>query len=266
LNLAATLDRITDIALEAGVEILRHYGRVAATTKADHSPLTEADLASHRLICSRLQALTPALPVLSEESEAQDPSARARWSEFWLVDPLDGTKEFLKQSGEFTVNIALVRDGRPVLGVVYAPVLRRIYRGGDGLGAWRQESDGAPVPVRARRAEGSRLTIVASRDHAGPQVAELLARFPQARTSSMGSSLKFCLVAEGSADIYLRDLPTMEWDTGAAQCVVEAAGGAVRDLDGRPLQYNKPDLRNPAFVVLGDPGFNWSSSSPLPIA
>lgn len=248
---------ILEIAAQAGVEVLKHYGRVTATAKADQSPLTAADLASHELISRELTRLDSSCPVLSEESEAIEFAARQHWQRFWLIDPLDGTKEFLKQSGEFTINIALIEQGSPVLGVVYAPVLRRWYWAECGGKAFKRSGESSPQPIQVRTPQPNRLTIVASRDHAGPQVGDLLARFPTAETSSMGSSLKFCLVAEGAADIYLRDVPTMEWDTGAAQCIVEAAGGIVADLAGVPLSYNKPQLRNPSLITLGDPRFQW---------
>ncbi len=251
------IDTLKAIAADAGREILSYYGKVSSSTKADNSPLTQADLASHRLICERLQFLTPEIPVLSEESETLDPSIRARWNEFWLVDPLDGTKEFLKQSGEFTVNIARVRGGQPILGVVHSPVLGLTYWAERGEGAFKQQGVENEQPIRTRIPQLEKLVIVASRDHAGPLVKELLSRFPDATTSSMGSSLKFCLVAEGSADIYLRDVPTSEWDTAAAQCVVEEAGGVVMDLANQPLKYNKSDLRNPSIITLGDRSFAW---------
>lgn len=251
------LEPVRSIAREAGALILGFYGKVGATAKSDNSPLTAADLASHHCIVHGLAALTPRIPVLSEESEALEPGARRGWEAFWLVDPLDGTKEFLKQSGEFTVNIALIEGGFPILGVVYAPAVDLWYWAGAGQPACKQRGAGPVERISVRTAERERLTIVASRDHAGPLVAELLARFPHARTSSQGSSLKFCQVAEGAADIYLRDVPTMEWDTAAAQCVVEAAGGSVADLEGRRLSYNKPDLRNPSLVTLGDRHLAW---------
>lgn len=253
------INAILKIAAEAGVEVLKHYGRVTASAKADQSPLTAADLASHEFLCRELSQLDADCPVLSEESESIDYATRQAWQRFWLIDPLDGTKEFLKQSGEFTINIARIDQGVPVLGVVYAPVLDQWYWAERGGKAFKRNGRALPIEIRVRTPDLDRLTIVASRDHAGPQVAELLARFPKAQTASMGSSLKFCLVAEGAADIYLRDIPTMEWDTGAAQCIVEAAGGIVADLDGVPLSYNKPQLRNPSLITLGDPRFQWRS-------
>ena len=176
---------------------------------------------------------------------------------FWLVDPLDGTKEFIKKSGEFTVNIALIQAGRPILGVVHCPVTGITYSAESGQGAWRQDKDGPFTAIHARKADAAALAVVASRDHAGPRVSKMLARMPGAELASVGSSLKFCLVAEGKADVYLRDLPTMEWDTAAAQCVVEAAGGQVLTLDGNALSYRKPEMRNPAILTIGDPAFPW---------
>lgn len=173
------------------------------------------------------------------------------------MDPLDGTKEFLKQSGEFTVNIGLIREGRPVMGVVDAPAIGLSYWAESGKGAFRLRKGGSPEVIRCRRADPRLPTLVASRDHAGPEVKALLDRFPGAPSASMGSSLKFCLVAAGEADVYLRDLPTSEWDTAAAHCVLECAGGCVMQLDGAPFVYGKPGLRNPGFVALGDPSLRW---------
>ena len=254
------LDDIREIAICAGEEILRFYGRPHAVDyKADDSPLTLADRAAHELICGRLAQAYPDIPVISEESEVPEYEERKNWERFWLVDPLDGTKEFIKQTGEFTVNIALIVAGKPRLGVVYVPVSGLTYLAEESVGAFRQEREGERVAIRTRPvSEAKRLTVVASRDHAGPAVKELFARFPDAETRSMGSSLKFCLVAEGAADIYLRDVPTMEWDTAAAQCVVECAGGIVRPLGGREsLRYNKEDIRNPGLLTLGMPDFPW---------
>ena len=252
------LDSIRQIAVEAGIEILRYYGRQGVVeAKADNSPLTQADRAAHAYICTRLRALDAGIPVLSEESDEEEIRERKSWKRFWLVDPLDGTKEFIKQTGEFTVNIALIEDGEAVLGVVHVPAREWTYSAEKGRGAWKQ-IDGAPAErIRVRPAPAgddpdAGLTFVASRDHAGPQVKRLLEVFPGVEARSMGSALKFCLVAEGEADLYLRDAPTMEWDVAAAQCIVEAAGGQVLTLEKRPLVYNKDDLRNPALLTAGD--------------
>ena len=249
----ADLEPVVALALRAGEAILEIYGRgeggVEVEVKEDRTPLTEADRAAHWVIEGGLRELTPGVPVVSEEGEVP-PADDLRDAPFWLVDPLDGTKEFLKRSGEFTVNIALIRDRRPVAGVVHAPALGRSWLGAVDGAVLRD--GGASRPLRVRQADPNHLGIVASRDHAGPQVKALLANTPGAETMSRGSSLKFCLIAEGRADLYLRDGPTMEWDTGAAQAVLEAAGGRVSLLEGEPLRYSKPDLRNPQFLATGD--------------
>jgi 3'(2'), 5'-bisphosphate nucleotidase len=227
--------------------------------KADASPITEADRASHEILCAGLARLTPSVPVLSEESAAEhDPAVRRQWREFWLVDPLDGTKEFISRNGEFTVNVALVRGHRPVLGVVAAPVLGVIYHGVVGAGACVAHPGMPPQPIRVRRPAASPLVIVGSRSHRGDSLDAVLARIGPHELRPMGSSLKFCLVAEGAADLYPRLGPTSEWDTAAAQAVVEAAGGAVTTLDGKPLNYNEREtLLNPHFLAFGDTGREW---------
>lgn len=252
------IDEICRIAAAAGEIILRFYTRpLSVTSKADRSPLSAADRASHDYLVSALEDLTPGRCLISEESEHHPAVDATLAAPYWLVDPLDGTKEFLKGTDEFTVNVALIEAGRPVLGVVVAPALGLTYVGSHMHGAWRKQAGNAPTPIRTRSADGARLAVVASKEHAGPGVARLLAKASGAEVKSMGSSLKFCLVAEGKVDLYLRDLPTMEWDTAAAQCVVEAAGGLVCDLTGRPLSYGKADLRNPAIITVGDPRLDW---------
>jgi 3'(2'), 5'-bisphosphate nucleotidase len=254
----ALLEEICLLATKAGAKAMEFYhGRTSVTLKSDSSPLTEADRASHQLLLRFLPGLLPGVPVVSEESEEAVHSAAHGTDTFWLVDPLDGTKEFLKGTGEFTVNIALIEGGRPTLGAVYAPVLNRMFYADQENGAFRRDNAEAPVSIRAQSAKLERLRVVASKDHAGPLVQAMLARLPNAELKSMGSSLKFCLVAEGAADIYLRDVPTMEWDTAAAQCVVEASGGKVCTLDGQALRYGKPGLKNPAIVTIGDPALRW---------
>lgn len=254
---------VVEAARKAGERILEVYRQDFATyKKADASPLTEADMAAHRVIIAALAALTPDIPVLSEESAAIDYQARASWRQFWLVDPLDGTKEFIKRNGEFTVNIALIEGGTPVLGVVHVPVTGVTYSASQTNGAWRQEADRPAQPIRVRAYHGGKAMVVASRSHAGGAVDKFLtrlrAREGEHETVNMGSSLKLCLVAEGKADIYPRLGPTSEWDTAAAQCVVEAAGGWVKDLHMRPLVYNKPSLLNPWFLVGGAGGYDWT--------
>ncbi|WP_434379992.1 3'(2'),5'-bisphosphate nucleotidase CysQ [Melittangium boletus] len=255
---AALVGAVCEVAREAGRATLPfHRAPLAVERKADDSPVTAADRAAHTLIVEALQRLTPDLPVLSEESDAGAFAERRRWPTFWLVDPLDGTKEFIKGSGEFTVNIALLSGTEPVLGVVHVPVSGVTYWGARGPGAFRLEPGQPPVALRTRPADPERLVVVASRDHAGPRVEALLARLPTASTASLGSSLKFCLIAEGRADFYPRFQPTSEWDTAAAQAVLEAAGGAVTDTAGQRLAYNKDVLTNPSFLAFGDPRQDW---------
>ncbi|MEO7387777.1 MAG: 3'(2'),5'-bisphosphate nucleotidase CysQ, partial [Gammaproteobacteria bacterium] len=227
-------------------------------TKADQSPLTAADRAAHEVIAAGLARLAPEIPLWSEESAAIAWETRRQWPEFWLVDPLDGTKEFIKRNGEFTVNIALVRGHSPVLGVVHAPVLDRDYWGIAAGGAFRASAGGPGEPIRVRAPTATPVQVAGSRSHREPAMDGILERLGPHSFVSMGSSLKFCLVAEGAADFYPRLGPTSEWDTAAAQAVVEAAGGAVLDLDGRPLRYNtRPEILNPFFIVRGDPGRDW---------
>jgi 3'(2'), 5'-bisphosphate nucleotidase len=259
------LDAVRAIAVDAGQKILGVYEHeFNVEHKDDRSPLTEADRQSHELINERLVALTPQIPVLSEESASVDYAARAGWPRFWLVDPLDGTKEFIKRNGEFTVNIALIDGGKPTLGVVHVPVRGETYFATLAGGAWLQRGDAAAVRIRARAFHGSHPIIVASRSHAGPETEAFLKSVGEHQAVSMGSSLKLCLVAEGKADVYPRLGPTMEWDTAAAQCVVEAAGGRVTDTERRPLAYNKADLHNPWFIVSGAGDYDWTRHLPVP--
>ncbi|MGD9598245.1 MAG: 3'(2'),5'-bisphosphate nucleotidase CysQ [Steroidobacteraceae bacterium] len=258
---AELLDRVAAIARRAGEEILAVYARQDAgvSAKADHSPLTLADLRAHRVIVEALEALTPGIPVLSEESSELRPFAeRALWPRYWLVDPLDGTKEFLSRNGEFTVNIALIEGHAPVLGVVHVPVRATTYSGLPGTGAWRQGGEGAAEPIRARPQAASPVRVVGSKSHRGDSLDGFLARLGAHELVPVGSSLKFCLVAEGAADVYPRLGPTCEWDTAAAQAVACGAGARVLTLDGSPLAYNaKPDILNPHFIVFADRGRDW---------
>lgn len=230
---------------------------VATTYKEGGSPLTSADIASHEVIVNHLQRLTPNVPVLSEESKSVPYGERRAWRTFWLLDPLDGTKEFIKRNGEFTVNIALVEDRRPVLGVVHAPALNVTYFAAHGVGAFKQTTRNRIRQIAARSLERTRLKVVVSRSHESEDVKRLLDRMEPFERLTMGSSLKICLVAEGEAHLYPRLGPTMEWDTAAAQCVVEVAGGTITDLSSQALRYNKPDLHNPNFIVSGSPDFPW---------
>jgi len=253
---ADLLDAVVAIARAAGDEIMAVYERgadgLAVTQKADASPLTEADERAHRLIAERLAALSPRLPLLSEEDVAVFPGPDAR-GRYWLVDPLDGTKEFIKRNGEFTVNIALIEAGRPALGVVHAPALGVTYLAADEVGAFRQALGEARQTIAvAQHVPGAVWRVVGSRSHADDSLAAYLEGLGEYELVPMGSSLKFCLVAEGRADLYPRLGPTSLWDTAAAQCVVEQAGGSVRTLEGRPLGYaNTRQLLNPYFVAAG---------------
>lgn len=245
----AQLARIVELAEAAGRLILGHYARADIETrlKDDQSPLTAADTASHELIVSGLEATSP-WPVLSEESADIPYETRRGWQRFWLVDPLDGTREFLKRNGEFTVNIALVEHGIPVMGVVHAPARSASYFAARGYGAFAKHGAQAK-PIAPARGGAGRLAVVMSRSHVDPRTAAFVATLGECEAVSIGSSLKFCLLAEGRAHLYPRFAPTMEWDTAAGQCVLEETGGSVRDLDGRALAYNKPDLHNPFFVA-----------------
>lgn len=251
------LEVATALAERAGAATLRWYCRedLPVERKADASPLTQADLASQRIIVAGLTEAFPEIPILSEEGQQAEYARRREWERLWLVDPLDGTREFVNHRDEFTVNIALVEHGRPVLGVVHAPVPGVTY-GGDADGAWKRHG-GVSATIRAARWQpGGELVVAASRSHAGASLEALLARLPAHRCLAMGSSLKLCLVAEGAAHLYPRLGPTMEWDTAAAHAVVTAAGGRVSDPGGVALRYNKRDLRNPHFVVSA-PGVPW---------
>ena len=249
--LNSLLPDVISLARKAGKAILKVYNEVdpAVEYKRDNSPLTQADLISHQIIVDGLAELSPEWPVLSEESREIPFSQREKWGYFWLVDPLDGTKEFLKRNGEFTVNIALIDNGAPILGVVYAPAIDKLYFGARGSGSFKEEG-GDSSPICTAIADAATIRVVMSRSHGSGE--ESLERFTGGAPCefvSMGSSLKFCLVAEGAADVYPRTGPTMEWDTAAAQCVVEQAGGTVKDLDGNAMVYNKPVLLNPGFVA-----------------
>jgi len=250
----------------AAAEILRVYDTCFDVEhKADDSPLTAADLAAHRCIVGRLEALTPDIPVLSEESADAIPThVRRSWPRLWVVDPLDGTREFVKRNGEFTVNIALVEDGVAVFGVIQAPVTGALWHGARGQGAFRREGDAdADLALHTRVPAGAPLRVAASRSHRNARTEALLGRIEAAtgvagEPVALGSSLKFCRLAEGGMDVYPRFGPTSEWDTAAGQAIVEAAGGAVLDPRGRPLRYNQRDtILNGDFMALGDPALPW---------
>lgn len=246
------LKKLMAITQDAGVAIMAVYGteKLEIQYKDDTSPLTAADQAAHDIILEGLQQNWPDIPVLSEEGGEIPYSVRRNWQRFWLVDPLDGTKEFIKRNGEFTVNIALIEKGCPVLGVVYAPVQEKMYCGVVGVGAYVASCGGALVPIRVRTTDAKvGITVVVSRSHPSAELQTYLRDLKVAETLALGSSLKFCAVAAGRADLYPRLGPTMEWDTAAGHAVVTAAGGEVQMLDGLPLRYNKENLLNPYFIA-----------------
>lgn len=249
---------VVALALQAGEAILPFWrAGVEVTAKSDDSPVTAADLAAHHLIVAGLTALDPSIPVLSEEDADIPQSVRAGWQRWWLVDPLDGTKEFISGSEEFTVNIALIENGRVVFGVVTMPTNGRFYVGGAGFGAWRGDEGGTPTAIQVRDvpAPGEAFTVVASRRHSSPEQERLLvglsASLGELQLANIGSSLKFCLLAEGAADCYPRLAPTSQWDTAAAQGVLEGAGGEVLDLKGEAFSYPaRESLLNEFFLAL----------------
>lgn len=258
MNDAELLNAVVLLAQRAGDAILSVYSQqFEVISKADTSPLTQADLRAHRIIADGLQSLTPELPVLSEEGAHLPFEQRRLWQRYWLVDPLDGTREFVSRNGEFTVNIALIENHAPILGVVHVPVTATTYTGLAGGGAVRISSQGREV-LKTQAPAAQPLRIVGSRSHRSSALDDYLPRLAPYELLGVGSSLKFCLIAEGSADLYPRFGPTSEWDTAAAQAVVEAAGGAVITLDGAPLRYNtKPALLNPHFLACGDVSRDW---------
>lgn len=274
-----TLRQLAAIARAAGREILTVYHAAGAgadlevETKTDGSPVTIADRRAHDVIAAQLAHLAPDIPLLSEESPAEAFEARRGWRRFWLADPLDGTRGFINRDDQFTVNIALIDSGRPVLGVVFAPRSGDLYAA-DGDGAFKVDGGGdgdgdggggAGVRdarrIRVRPHDRARVVMAVSRSHAGPRTTAYRARlaevFGAVDTVAIGSSLKICLVAEGAADIYPRLSPTSEWDTAAAHCVLAAAGGDITDTTGNALRYNKEDILNPHFLAAGCPDFDW---------
>ncbi len=259
MELEKLIEPVVALAEEAGRAILEVYSTdFGVQSKADESPLTQADLASHHRIVAGLEALTPDLPIISEESGLPDFDERRGWDRYWLIDPLDGTKEFVNRNGEFTVNIALIDSNRPVLGVVHVPVRETTYVGCAGVGAECRDANGPARQIRVAAASSTPVRVVGSRSHRGASLDSYLDRLGEHELVPMGSSLKFCVVAEGGADLYPRLGPTSEWDTAAAQAVVEQAGGSVVTLDGKPMKYNaKADILNPHFFVIGARDRDW---------
>ena len=251
-NMDSLLKQIEQIAVEAGQEIMKIYAReFTVEEKEDQSPLTEADKAAHDVIMRGLNTLEVSIPVLSEE-DAESFAGTDADGRYWLVDPLDGTKEFIKRNGEFTVNIALIEKGKPVLGVVYAPVLETTYAAAEGVGAFKVVANGQREVIQVAGKPSSTWKVVGSRSHPSPDLATWLDNLGDHEMLPMGSSLKLCLVAEGKADVYPRLGPTCLWDTGAAHAVVLEAGGRVVTLEDAPLSYANPmEKLNPYFIVWG---------------
>jgi len=253
------------IAKEAGEAIMQIYSTdFGFEMKLDNSPLTQADIAAHDIIVAKLSQLTPDIPVLSEESEEADISSRLNWQTYWLIDPLDGTREFLKRNGEFTVNIALISQHQSIMGVVYAPVTGLTYYASKGQGAYKQEGDAPAQRIYAKPLNLSQITVAGSRSHSDERFQKFLHGVETATRAKpelicLGSSLKICLVAEGRADVYPRLGPTYEWDTAAGHCVLQEAGGDIVDIHATPLGYNtKSSLLNPHFFATAEKSQQWA--------
>lgn len=253
INKAALLAQLLPIARRAGDVIMEVYriGEVDFQQKADQSPVTQADLAAHGVLVQQLGSLMSDCPVVSEEDEASQQYRRDE-NCFWLIDPLDGTREFIARNGEFTVNIALIEQGQSILGVVYAPATDCMYWGGPNLGAFRKKGSNAQVIQVNSASTNNICRVVASKSHLNAETQAFIGRLGMVELLRAGSSLKFCRVAEGMADIYPRLAPTCEWDTAAAQAVLEGAGGVVVDLNGHPLRYGRPEILNPFFIAARD--------------
>lgn len=258
------LDALLPVADRAGRAIMEVYRRrFTIMEKQDHSPVTEADLVAHDIIVEALEQLEPGVPVLSEEARAPEFAERGAWHEYWLVDPLDGTREFIRGNDEFTVNIALIDNHRSVLSVIGVPSTGEIYYAARGRGAFKRSARGGLFPIRSRPWMGGHIVVAGSRTYRTARFDAFLRGFDSCEVLCLGSSLKSCLIAEGKADLYLRYGPTSEWDTAAAQCILEEAGGRLMDLELNPLRYNTKDsLINPAFIAVGDPRHDWRSYLP----
>jgi len=255
------LPQVVTLAERAGAAIIQVYDSADsnARLKADSSPVTDADLRANQLIVEALQELTPDVPIISEEQPLPSLASRAHWEEHWLVDPLDGTKEFLARNGEFTVNIALIQRHLAQLGVVHVPVRHMTYRGLLGYGAWRSGAQQNAIAIHVESQCPERPRVLGSRSHHSVSLDAVLAKLGDYQLVIAGSSLKFCLLAEGRADFYPRLSPTSEWDTAAGQAVLEAAGGCMTTLTGEPFQYNlRADCVNPGFLAFADRSRDWS--------
>ena len=255
-EIARCVEPCVKLAKRAGLGILDVYsraGKFEITTKSDNSPLTEADLLSNDVITKGLQALTPDIPIITEENELPPFHERRDWQQFWLIDPLDGTREFIQHSGEFTVNIALIQANKPVIGVIYIPVSGVSYYALAGNGTFKLDNRGDVQQIHTRNWQANETKVLASRSKRLDELRKKLASIAEFDIKHIGSSLKFCRVAEGIADFYPRLGPTSEWDTAAGQCILEEAGGKVVVMQGRPLVYNSRDsISNPHFMAIGD--------------
>ena len=258
-DLHALGECLMPIVARAGAAIMRVYdGGFTVQHKEDDSPLTLADLESQRVILEGLTELTPDIPILSEESAQAPWAERQTWRELWVVDPLDGTREFVKRNGEFTVNIALIQDGEPILGVVGAPARSVLYGAARGCGAFRRAADATRTPIHIQSTASKPLRVLGSRSHADPVLDRAMEKLGEQERVSVGSALKFGLLAEGKGDLYVRMGATSEWDTAAGHSVVLEAGGFVVDLAGKPLRYNQRDtVINPSFIAYGDRSRDW---------
>ena len=263
-SLRELLPRVIEVATQAGAAIWDIYqNKFSVSQKSDCSPVTEADLTANEIIIDGLARLNPRWPVVSEEESIPDFALRSKWDYHWLVDPLDGTREFIKRNDEFTVNIALIHRHRPVLGVIYVPATKVTYYANVRGGAFKAGPEGNIDRIRARSWDGRHVVVAGSRAYRTGLFEQFLNRFISNEVLSLGSSLKSCLIAEGGADVYARFGPTAEWDTAAAQCIVEEAGGRICDLSLRSLAYNqRPSLTNPSFIVVGDLKHDWSAYLP----
>ena len=264
MNYGDLIEPIVALAVNAGDRILEVYATdFDVQSKADESPLTQADLASQNVIVAGLAKLTPDIPIISEEDGLPPFEERGQWRRYWLIDPLDGTREFVNRNGEFTVNIALIEEHRPVFGVVRVPVQRKTYIGCEGRGAELRDEHGNARQIRVSTAAAKPARVVGSSSHRGASLDTFLENLGDYELVAMGSSLKFCVIAEGGADVYPRLGLTSEWDTAAAQAVVEQAGGKVVEIDGKALSYNaKEDILNPWFVVIGAADRDWLALLP----
>lgn len=259
-DLKELLDPVIQIAYQAGKVIMEVYDEgFSVEEKPDHTPVTEADMAANKVIESKLKELTPHLPILTEEDSPPSFEQRKTWPRYWLVDPLDGTREFIKRNGEFTVNIALIDGDESVMGVVYAPVIGVLYYAAKGQGAFKQASTNEPKAISVREKCSGKTVVACGRSQPTEEMQNFIKNLGEHEIIRVGSALKTCLVAEGKADIYARLGPTCEWDTAAAHCVLEEAGGAITDTNMQRLRYNtKDDLHNPHFFVAGDKSIKWS--------